>query len=145
MTTSVIDFSAQFGGRDAAAAVLPHFKALKIASSELRLAGFPFAKLAYILRVDGEVNEYGISGAGNIEFDSNGDCLSIDIGIMYIDRDRILSVICDAIQSSIVQIVRLGKDRMWNVDANELTFCSMEIIARYRNELIDHIRRPDAN
>ena len=37
MTSSLIDFSAQFGGRNAAAAVLPHFKALKAASRELRL------------------------------------------------------------------------------------------------------------
>ena len=50
---AVIDFSAQFGGREAAAALLPHFKALKAVASGLVIENFPFKKIAFILRVDG--------------------------------------------------------------------------------------------
>ena len=63
--TASIDISAQFGGRDSAAAVLPHFKALKRAAAETPLDDFPFPKLAYILRVDGDVKAYGFRGQGN--------------------------------------------------------------------------------
>ena len=56
MTT--IDVSAQFGGPDAAEAVLPHFRALKAALKGKSFGGFPFPQLAFILRVDGAVEAY---------------------------------------------------------------------------------------
>lgn len=87
MSSSIVDFSAQFGGQDAADAVLPHFKALKAAARGLHLEGFPFAKLAFILRVDGKVNSYGLSGAGYLEVDKDGEYISVDIGITQDDRD----------------------------------------------------------
>src|SRR5688572_22507805 len=98
MISSRVGFSAEFGVRDAAAAVLPHFKALKAASRGLDLTGFPFPQLAYILRVDGEVTRYQLSGAGNLEIDSDRQYLSIDIGIEHDDRERIYEVICAAIR-----------------------------------------------
>src|SRR6267154_2045174 len=91
--SSSIDFSAQFGGRDAAAAVLPHFKALKAAARGLRFDGFPFAELAFILRVDGDVHQFGFSGANNLEIGKNSEYLSVDIGINHDDRRQIPEVI----------------------------------------------------
>ncbi len=138
MSSSIIDFSAQFGGRDAAAAVLPHFNALKTASHGIQLAGFPFPKLAYILRVDGEINQYGLSGAGNLELDSKGDYLSIEIGIKHEDRSRIDKLICEAILSGTEQIKDIGMGVISNVDFEALKICLLELIARYKNELAFH-------
>jgi hypothetical protein len=133
--TSVIDFSAQYGGRDAAAAVMPHFKALKAASRHLHLEGFPFPKLAYILRVDGEISQYQHSEAGNIEIDSDKEYLSVDIGIEREDRDRIVNVICESILSSVELIEELAHHKTWEVDSNSLKMCLLDLIARYKNEL----------
>lgn len=136
MTATLVDFSAQFGGRDAATAVLPHFHSLKAASRGLVLSGFPLAKLAYILRVDGEVNRYGLSGAGNLEVDTDEGCLSIDIGILLGDRLQISEVICRAILSSIEQIMTLSETESWDVDAQTLETCLLALIRRYRWEIL---------
>ena len=134
MLSSSIDFSAQYGGRDAAVVVMPHFKALKAACHGIRLEGFPFPELAYILRVDGEISQYHISGAGNIEIDSGRDYLSVDIGVECDDRNRIVKVICDSIMSSVEQIECLARQNAWNVDFGSLSKCALELIARYKNE-----------
>ncbi len=131
MSLSTIDFSAEFGGRDAAAAVLPHFKALKVAACDLHLDGFPFAKLAFILRVDGEVNSYGLSGAGNLDIDSDGEYLSVDIGISSDDRDRISDVISAAIVSSVELIRTLARSNSWSVDFCAIQRCLDDLNARY--------------
>lgn len=141
MTSSVIDFSAQFGGRDGAAAVLPHFKALKMASHGIQLAGFPLPKLAYILRVDGEINQYGLSGAGNLELDSKGDYLSIDIGIKHEDRSKIDKLICEAILLGAEQIKEIGPSIIGNVDFESLKICLLELIARYKKELAFQLKK----
>ena len=135
MTSSLIDFSAEFGGRDAATVALPHFKALKAASRGLRVEGFPFAELAYILRVDGEISRYQLSGAGNLEIDSDGEYLSVDIGIKHDDRDRILEVVCRAILSSVEQIKTLKRTESWDVDFQSLQTCLSDLVVRYKNEL----------
>lgn len=137
--TSFIDFSAEFGGRDAAAAVLPHFKALKAACRELHIEAFPFPKLAYILRVDGEISQYHFSGASNIEIDSDKEYLSVDIGIQRKDRDRIVNVICDAILSSTEQIEHLARRKGWIVDSNSLEKCLLDLTARYKTELLSKV------
>jgi hypothetical protein len=82
---TTLDVSAQFGGRDASATVLPHFRALKAAMRGRTVGGFPFAELAFILRVDGNVNTYGHSGAGNVEFDKKGQFVAVDIGLTHDD------------------------------------------------------------
>ena len=137
MPLSTIDFSAEFGGRDAAAVVLPHFKALKAAARGLRLEGFPFAKLAFILRVDGEVNHYGLSGAGNLEIDTDGEYLSIDIGISHDDRERIPDVISAAIISSVEQIRTVENSSSWDVDFQAVQRCLVDLSARYEDGLIE--------
>lgn len=98
---TMIDFSAQFGGHDAASAVLPYFKALKSASKGIHLEGFPFPKLAFILRVDGEVNQYGSSGIGNLDIGKKKGYLSIDIVITQDDINDIDSIIVKAFDESI--------------------------------------------
>jgi hypothetical protein len=106
-----IDFSAQFGGRDAAAAVLGHFKALKAAAKGICIEKFPLPKLAFILRVDGEVNEYNLSGPGNPEVGSDGSYLSIDLGISRMDRDDLRNRIATAILDSIPLIQAVLENR----------------------------------
>lgn len=135
MGSARIDFSAEFGGRDAATAVLPHFRALKAASRELFLDGFPFETLAFILRVDGEVNRYQLSGAGNLEIDKDGEYLSVDIGISSNDRDRIPDVISLAILSSVEKIKALKGTVFSDVDLTLLRACLLDLISRYKNEL----------
>lgn len=78
---STIEVSAQFGGNDAADAVLPHYRALKAAEVRCTIAGLPFRQMAFILRVDGSVNSYHLVGAGNLAFGRNYAYVSIDIGI----------------------------------------------------------------
>lgn len=98
--STIIGFSAQFGGQDAADAVLPHFWALKAAAKDIKFSGFPFPKLAFILRVDGQISQFGFSGAGEPDVDRDGEYLSIDIGITIQDRDNILRAIESGIMHS---------------------------------------------
>jgi hypothetical protein len=98
--TANIDFSAEFGGRDAASAVLPHFHTLKAAAKGIAVTHFPYPELAFILRVDGEISQYGFSGTGEPDVDRDGEYLSIDIGITIQDRETIPQVIKSGIMNS---------------------------------------------
>lgn len=86
---AVIDISAQFGGRDAAQVVLPHFRALKKAAKGKVLTDFPARDLTFILRVDGEVNTYGTPGASNIDVGRGGEYVSVDLVISLADREKL--------------------------------------------------------
>ena len=121
---AVIDFSAQFGGREAAAALLPHFKALKAVASGLVIENFPFKKIAFILRVDGEVNSYNLSGPGNLDFDQD-NYVSVDLGIK---RDEYESCAIGAMQS-IIKSLRLSIEFLKNSNdarLEEIDFRSLE-------------------
>ena len=83
---AIIDTSAQFGGRDAADALLPHFKALKRAARSCAILDFAFPKFAFILRVNGEISSYGTSGVENVDFESSGKYVSVDIVVTIEDR-----------------------------------------------------------
>src|SRR5215471_2201008 len=115
--TTTIDVSAQFGGPDAAQAVLPHFRALKAALKGKSVMGFPFRELAFILRVDGDVNTYGQSGPGNVVFDKKGGYVSVDIGITRADRAgrgvaEVAAFLAAAINSSATFLKDLGDARL---------------------------------
>lgn len=120
---STIDFSAQFGGRDAAKIVLPHFKALKSAASSVSIGELGFKELSFVLRVDGEVNQYGLSGACNVEIGEDADHLSVDVGITNSDRTQLKEVISNAILASpakiratkVVAIARLDFESLHDV------------------------------
>ena len=86
---AVIDVSAQFGGRDAAQAVLPHFKALKEAAKGAAIPDFVARSLTFILRVDGEVSTYGESGPCNIDVDKNLEYVSVDLVVTTADRVKL--------------------------------------------------------
>lgn len=106
MTHTTIEVSAQFGGRDAAAAVLPHFRALKSAAQGMVLDEFPFKKLGFILRVDGNVTSYGLAGAENVDVDERGEYVSADIGLKR-DGWSSASVIVSSVQMAIIESVQL--------------------------------------
>jgi hypothetical protein len=131
MASAKIDFSAQFGGRDAAEAVLPHFRALKAAARELQIQSFPFAELAFLLRVGGEVSRFGSSGAGNVEIDRDGEYLSVDIVIDRDDHHRSQAVITAALLSSVELIKAMQGPAHWDVDLEALQACLMDLSVRY--------------
>lgn len=133
MPPSTIDFSAEFGGRDAADAVLPHFKALKAAACGIELEGFGFPKLSFILRVDGEVNQYGPSGPGHVEVDREGEYLSVDISLSLDDRRHVVDCISRAIVSS-PQVMRAAmKGRSWEVNFQALDDGLRRLVERYQS------------
>jgi hypothetical protein len=137
--TTTIDVSAQFGGRDASQAVLPHFRALKSALKGKSFGGFPFPELAFILRVDGEVNAYRQSGAGNIEFDKKGGYVSVDIGITraeWADRGPadLSAFVAKAIMSSVSILRELGDARLNGVDWEALEGALEAFSEAYRAE-----------
>ncbi len=135
--TASIDISAQFGGRDSAAALLPHFTALKRAAGETRLDDFPFPKLAYILRVDGDVKTYGFRGAANIDIDKKGGYVSVDIGIAASDRTSIQQVIIGAIQGSVPLLLHHPDERLRGVNGETLGASLRTLCEIYAKELSD--------
>ena len=105
-----IEVSAQFGGGDAAAALLPHFDALKAAAQGISFEGFPFPKLSFILRVDGQARTFGQSGPGRIDIDPNSEYISIDIGIPKADWSEPGSQIATFIAAAIAASTQLLKE-----------------------------------
>jgi hypothetical protein len=133
--TATIDVSAQFGGRDAADAAMSHFKALKLAAKDIAVDSFPFPQLAFILRVDGNVNQYGFSGTGNPEIDRGEKYLSIDIGITKGDREDIPSRICSAIlESPEIVAAAIRHKGIDGFQANDLTATLKILCERYIKE-----------
>jgi hypothetical protein len=121
MTMTIFDVSAQFGGPDAAEKVLPHFRALKSALKGKSFGGFPFPELAFILRVDGQVSAYGQSGPGNIDVDTKGQYVSVDIGITHADmaargHTELSAFVAQAITSSLVLLMKLEDTRLKGAD-----------------------------
>lgn len=134
----MIEFSAQFGGRDAATAVLPHFHALKTVAIHCSLADFPFESMAFILRVDGEVNSYGLSGPGNLDFDRT-KYVSIDIGIHREDYQLGSTHLASSIISSLkagVDFLEQSEDvRLQRVDFEELREALGRLCDSYEEEI----------
>ena len=141
---STLDFSAQFGGRNAAAAVLPHFKLLKEVAKNCLLPEFPFETLAFILRVDGDVNAYGLSGPGNLDFEKT-EYVSVDIGIAVEDyqdgQERLLTSVAEAIRASVSFMRSSGDERLQNVNFEQLD----ESIDRLSHDYEDAFRQQAAN
>lgn len=118
---------------------------LKQAASGLHLHGFPFPELAFILRVDGEVNKYGLSGSGYLDIDKRGKYLSIDIGVQHSDRDRLDEAITAAILSS-VEVVRSNIRDSNNIDYQELGQCLVRLCMRYKQQIArSHEAKPEAS
>jgi hypothetical protein len=140
ITVTTIDVSAQFGGRDAAKAVLPHFWALKSALKGAMLVGFPFRELAFILRVDGDVNTYGQSGAGNVQFDKKGAYVSVDLGLTHEDLAgrgpaEVATFVAGAIMSSVPLLRGLGDARLEAVDWGALETGLQAFSAAYKAQV----------
>jgi hypothetical protein len=138
MTT--IDVAAQFGGRDAAQAVLPHFWALKAALKGTTVVGCPFWQLTFILRVDGEVSRFGQSGAGNVQVTRKGTSVSVDIGITHEDlagrgAAEVATFVAGAIMSSVSLLRGLGDARLKGVDWGALETALQAFSAAYEAKL----------
>ncbi|MBZ0154545.1 MAG: hypothetical protein K8J09_23700 [Planctomycetes bacterium] len=138
--TTAIDVAAEFGGRDAAQAVLPHFRALKSALKGRAFGGFPFAKFGFILRVDGEVRSYGKSGVGNIEVNKDGGYVSVDIGITradWVGEDpaALSAFVAREISASVSLLRGLGDARLELVDWEDLESSLRGFSEAYKSQL----------
>ena len=115
-----IEVSAQFGGGDAADALMPHFDALKMAAQDITFEGLPFSRLAFVLRVDGQVRAFGQCGAGRIDVDQEGDSVSVDIGIPKEEwselGSRLSAFIANALAASPAVLQQLKHPRLEGVD-----------------------------
>lgn len=136
---ATIEFSAQFGGRDAAAAALPHFKALKAVARNYSLGQFPFKSMAFVLRVDGEVNSYDLSGPGHL--DSDGDnYVSIDIGIRREDyrncSEYLSRSVVSALKSSVGFMRNSGHARLRGIDFENLEDTVNRLCDSYKEAII---------
>lgn len=134
-----ISVSAQFGGRDAAAALLPHFRALKRAASGCVIPNFPCGQLAFILRVDGDINTFDDPGVGHLEIDRQGTYVSLDIGITRKDRavlahDHVKNPIVIAILAA-SDLLRAAKPFSRQLDLGTLETALERFADAYRNEL----------
>ena len=89
-------FSAQFGGRDAAESTLPSFRRLKDAAAGVEIVGFPYPELAFVLRVDGDIQQFSLSGLGDVE-GCEGDYYSIDLGITQADQQDVDEALLSAL------------------------------------------------
>jgi len=131
-----IGFSAQFGGRDAADLVLPHFSALKAAAVDVNLPEFPYPELAYILRVDGEVSQYGFSGTGEPEFDQKRAYLGIELGVTLEDRGDVSAAICAGIlHSPEIMNLAIRSQDIYGFDANSLN-PSLKLLCKAYVEIV---------
>lgn len=128
---ATVDFSAQFGGKEAATALLPHFKALKAVAGDLAIENFPFRKMAFILRVDGEINSYKLSGPGNLDIDKD-DYVSVDLGITQDDYRNC----ADGAMQSIVKSLRLSVEFLKNSSDNRLDGIDFRVMEEVISELI---------
>jgi hypothetical protein len=137
MTT--IDVSAELGGLDADQATLPHFRALKSALKGRSFEGFPFPELAFILRVDGEVSSFGLSGPGHIDFDKKGQWVSVDIGIPtanWVAREasEVSTFIAGALMASVALLREQGGHRLKGTDWGALEIALQAFCAAYAAE-----------
>jgi len=138
---TVIKFSAQFAGKDAAEAVLPHLRALKCAASDLEVAGLPLPDLTFILRVDGSVRSFGLQGAGNVDLDRGGAYVSIDIGITIADRESLQDAddnpIVKGILDAIPLLAGIGDPKLEGADFTALKASLQTLCERYRAVIAD--------
>jgi hypothetical protein len=132
---AAIEIAAQFGGRDAAQVAMPHFKALKAAARGGGVRNFPVPELAFLLRVDGEVNEYGLSGAGNLDVDAQGEYISVDIGCAREDRTGLEERIASAIVQTVELLRAFGKPALGRADFALLAEDLDGFVERYRAKL----------
>lgn len=139
--TTTFDVSAHFGGRDAAQALLPHFRALKSAIKGRLVGGFPFRELTFILRVGGEVSAFGPSGSGNVDVDRMGKYVSVDLVVARADWVQRgveeISVLVSRLIRSTIDLLREAADaRLAQVDWNLLGTALDALADAYRAELV---------
>ena len=137
--STVIDFAADFGGRDAADAVLPHWRALKRVAKEIDVPGFPLPDLTFILRVDGEVREFGFTGPAHVDVDKAGTYVSVDVGITIADREGLFDVEGNAIARGVLAAVPLLESitdpKLAGADFDTLETCLRSLCDRYLAEV----------
>lgn len=140
MKGAVVGFSAQFGGCDAQDAVLPHLLALKRAAVGVSVAGFPAADLSFILRVDGEIQLYGPSGAEHIRVGRNREYISVDIGVSLADRARLNArskpnPISETLLASVDLLRNSNRKRLTEIDFEALLIAVQTLCRRYEGEI----------
>lgn len=146
MTTPVIEIAAQVGGPAADKRFLLHFQALKVASRDLLLCGFPFKKFGLIFRVDGEVRSYNLAGPGNVVIARRkGDSVSVDIGIgrdaLALENiNKLPDVICHAIADVPNVLRKQAQPSLRSIDLAELEKSLGTLCRRYMETLSNQSR-----
>jgi hypothetical protein len=131
-----ISFSGQFGGRGASGKILPYFWGLKLAAEGVEFEGFPFPELAFILRVDGEVSQFGDSGPNNLKMDRNGEYLSVDLGLTLVDQDNIEAALVRGLEATpeAIKVFEFKRKRRWRIDHQRLQAAISVLVARFLSQ-----------
>lgn len=132
-----IDCSGQFGGRDAHKVALPHWKALKSAGKATGVRSFPLPELHYVLRIDGEIQQYGPSGVGPVLVDKDRTCVSVDIQCTRADHPRIREVITGAIRDTPAALLGTRSKRFKEMDLDALARDLEAFEQSYRDSLAE--------
>ena len=131
MTDSTIGFSAQCGGPDADTTITPIWMSLNALAEGFHLRGIPFDELAFMLRVDGKVSEYGVSDPiDNFKKNKRQGYLSVDIGIKVTERERAVHKIIEGMRSTADYIQSQGSAKSLKIDYDQLAesieeFCTL--------------------
>ena len=138
MTTIIV--AAQFGGIDGAQVIIPHHSALKRSFEGRPFDGFPFPILDFILRVDGQLQSFHPSGAGNLKFSKKRQSVSVDIVITNADwmgrsTSEISAFVASAIMSSVDLLREKGGRRLAGTNWDSLRAVLQEFSAAYREEV----------
>lgn len=133
---AIITFSAQMGCKQSSEEALPYFWGLKEAAKEIDISGFPFPELAYILRVDGNIWAFGVSGPNNFKLDRKGQYLSIDLGVTIDDRKRLPTVLAESLLVSIdaLHAFEFKRKRAWHIDYEELKLAIHTLVRNFQAE-----------
>lgn len=109
-----IDVSAQFGG-GRSNELVPHYTGLKEECVNFSLVDFPFPELSFILRVDGSLAKFGLSGPGFVSFARKGDWVSVDIGVpeaVHEQGERQLAEFIAAALLAAVDVLRVARRKV---------------------------------
>lgn len=118
-STASIDFSSQYGGKDAFKIVRPHFRALKKASEKLVLKNFPVGELVFILRASGEVQSFSGEGLDLIDFNKKESYLSIDVVVAqesWVDLEMFFEEVLVSSEKFISSLVTEGQFPSYEID-----------------------------
>ena len=135
MAGSQITFSGQFGGPDVGTLGRSRWLGLKAAARDVELRGFPFPRLAFILRIDGSIQRFGSRGVDNLAISRQKEYLSVDIVIPLEDHERIDDAIVNAMKATPEFLRTHSKCQRIEIDYDELEITINSICEAFRAKM----------